>query len=396
MSEILVKVDDVSKKFCRSLRRSLWYGIQDLGAELAGGSRAPDRLRADEFWALRDVSFELKRGESLGVIGRNGAGKTTLLKMLGGLIKPDHGRIEMRGRIGALIALGAGFNPILTGRENIYVNGLVLGLTKREIDAKLDDIIAFAEIGEFIDAPVQSYSSGMQVRLGFAVTTALETDVLILDEILAVGDGAFKYKCYRRIDEVRRKSAVIFVSHDMPSVARICTNTLVLAHGTVRFSGAATEGIEVYRRLNEEGCPAEAGALEIHPPLTRFEVAALPREIHFRAPLSVDLTVVAEKEIGEVTLRVNLLDLAGTHVASCILDSSEFSLTVGDGETRWRIEIASLPLKSGRYLVSFGLSDPDGGLLAVSDKRHEIRISGGHPGIVGECELALRSWQEIP
>ena len=149
--------------------------MTDMATELVGGRGRHDELRRDEFWAVRDVSFELSRGECLGLIGRNGAGKTTLLKMLNGLIKPDQGRIEMRGRVGALIALGAGFNPILTGRENIYVNGAVLGLTKQEIARQLDDIIDFADIGDLIDAPVQSYSSGMAVRLGFAVATATDS-----------------------------------------------------------------------------------------------------------------------------------------------------------------------------------------------------------------------------
>ena len=213
----LVQVKGVSKKFCRDLKKSLWYGVRDIAAELnpfqsrneesgdkqieAGKSISPiyQALRAGEFWAVKDVSFELRRGECLGLIGRNGAGKTTLLKMLNGLIKPDHGRIEMHGRAGALIALGAGFNPILTGRENIYVNGAGPGLTKREIDEKVDEIIDFAEIKEFIDSPVQSYSSGMQVRLGFAVATALRPDILLLDEVLAVGDAAFRGKCFQRV-----------------------------------------------------------------------------------------------------------------------------------------------------------------------------------------------------
>src|SRR5206468_4283587 len=196
---VLVHVEHVSRRFCRNLRRSLWYGIQDIARDLnpfgrnsSGGSSS---LRKDEFWAVNDVSFELRRGECLGLIGRNGAGKTTLLKMLNGLIKPDCGCIEIRGRVGALIALGAGFNPILTGRENIYVNGAVLGLTKREIDEKIEEIIDFAEIREFIDSPVQSYSSGMQVRLGFAMASSLNPDILLLDEVLAVGDMGFQAKC---------------------------------------------------------------------------------------------------------------------------------------------------------------------------------------------------------
>ena len=199
-NDVLICVEGVSKKFCRDLKRSLWYGVKDAVSDVFGREGSTD-LRRDEFLAVNDVSFEVRRGECLGLVGRNGAGKTTLLKMLNGLIKPDHGRIEMRGRVGALIALGAGFNPILTGRENIYVNGSVLGLSRKEIDRKLEDIINFAEIGDFIDLPVQSYSSGMQVRLGFAVATAMEPDILLLDEVLAVGDDAFRSKCFDRKSE---------------------------------------------------------------------------------------------------------------------------------------------------------------------------------------------------
>jgi lipopolysaccharide transport system ATP-binding protein len=284
MSEALVKVESVSKKFCRNLKRSLWYGVQDICTDLNpfrgngspikthslsdrpmnhasntnGASESPtstintpvtgygrNGLRRDEFWAVNDVSFELKRGECLGLIGRNGAGKTTLLKMLNGLIKPDHGRIEMLGRVGALIALGAGFNPILTGRENIYVNGAVLGLTKREIDEKIDEIIDFAEIREFIDAPVQSYSSGMQVRLGFAVATALEPNVLLLDEVLAVGDISFQAKCLNTLSEFRKKgTAFILVSHNLHHIARYADQVLLLDRGRIHHLGDVETGID--------------------------------------------------------------------------------------------------------------------------------------------------------
>lgn len=232
-SETLIQVEHAGKKFCRSLKRSLWYGMQDMASQLAGGSRDHNQLRDGEFWAVNDVSFELKRGECLGLIGRNGAGKTTLLRMLTGLIKPDRGRITMRGRISAMIALNAGFNPILTGRENIYVNGSVLGLTKKEIDRRIDGIIDFAEIAEAIDAPVQSYSSGMQVRLGFAVASVMDPDVLILDEVLAVGDAAFRVKCFNRMHEILENTAVIFVSHNMPQVARVSSRMMLLERGRV-------------------------------------------------------------------------------------------------------------------------------------------------------------------
>lgn len=254
MSETLIKVEGVSKKFCRSLKKSLWYGLQDLGREMTGQRHGGNgELRPDEFWAVKDVSFELKRGECLGLIGRNGAGKTTLLRMLNGLIKPDTGRIEMLGRVGALIALGAGFNPILTGRENIYVNAAVLGLSKKDTDAKFEEIVDFAELGEFIDTPVQSYSSGMGVRLGFAAAVILlKPDVLLLDEVLAVGDINFQIKCGRRIRELASRATVIFVSHNMHYVSWFCSRVMVLKAGCVLCDALdPAEGIQTFLSLIE-------------------------------------------------------------------------------------------------------------------------------------------------
>jgi lipopolysaccharide transport system ATP-binding protein len=204
--------------------------MRDIANEIVG-REGDDELRKDEFWALKDVSFELKRGECLGLIGHNGAGKSTLLKMLNGLIKPDKGQITMRGRVCALIELGAGFNPILTGRENIYINAAVLGISKKEIDAKFDAIVDFAEIGEFIDSPVQNYSSGMKVRLGFAVAAQMEPDVLLIDEVLAVGDAGFRAKCYNTIYKICENASVIFVSHAMPQISRLCSSAIMLTHG---------------------------------------------------------------------------------------------------------------------------------------------------------------------
>jgi lipopolysaccharide transport system ATP-binding protein len=252
MSDAVI-VEAVSKKFCRSLKRSLWYGVQDVVKDIYpyggngasnDGSFATDlikcrrSLRPDEFWAVNNVSFALRHGECIGLIGHNGAGKTTLLKMLNGLIKPDRGRIEIRGRVGALIALGAGFNPILTGRENVYINGTVLGLTKREIDAKFDEIVQFSGLEEFIDMPVQSYSSGMQVRLGFAVATAIEPNILLIDEVLTVGDASFQTKCINVIKSLQKNGvAIILVSHDMYNILRYCHTGLYLRHGQVVATG---------------------------------------------------------------------------------------------------------------------------------------------------------------
>lgn len=234
-NEVLVKVEGLSKKFCKDLKKSLWYGVQDLFSNVRGNKKER-QLRDQEFWALQDVNFELRRGECLGLIGHNGAGKSTLLKILNGLIKPDAGKVTIKGRVGALIELGAGFNPILTGRENIYNNGAILGFSRRKIDEKLEEIVDFAEIREFIDTPVQNYSSGMKVRLGFAVAAQMEPDVLIIDEVLAVGDVGFRVKCLNKISELLKTCAVIIVSHSMPQIARIATNGIVVHKGLVELN----------------------------------------------------------------------------------------------------------------------------------------------------------------
>ncbi|WP_370227813.1 ABC transporter ATP-binding protein [Mesoflavibacter sp.] len=245
-NEVLVKVEGLSKKFCKDLKTSLWYGVKDLMTGI-GGSTNERELRPKEFWAVKDINFELRRGECLGLIGHNGAGKSTLLKILNGLINPDAGKVTIKGRVGALIELGAGFNPILSGRENIYNNGAVLGFTRQEIDQKLDAIIAFAELEEFIDMPVQHYSSGMKVRLGFAVAAQMEPDVLIIDEVLAVGDMSFAMKSFNKISELLKNTAVIFVSHSMPFVSRICNHIILLHKGEMLVNtDDVGEGIQAY------------------------------------------------------------------------------------------------------------------------------------------------------
>ena len=251
MADTLIKVDNVSKKFCRDFKKSLWYGMKDLTGEMTGRKKTGhSELRDKEFWAVKDVSFEVKRGECLGLIGRNGAGKSTLLKMLNGLIKPDTGRIEMHGTVNALIELNAGFNPILTGRENIYISAAIRGLSKKETDQKIDSIIEFSELKDFINTPVQYYSSGMRVRLGFAIAAQLEPDILLLDEILAVGDMGFALKCYNKMDELLQKTAMVFVSHSMPQISRMCSQVIVLKDGrSVSNSYDVPRGISCYYDL---------------------------------------------------------------------------------------------------------------------------------------------------
>lgn len=246
LHEVLVSCNGLSKKFCRNLKKSLWYGVKDGISEILIG-QSSKILRKDEFWALDNVSFELRRGECLGLLGKNGAGKTTLLKMLSGLIKPDKGTVSLKGKVGGLIALGAGFNGILTGRENIRTNGAILGYSRKEIEERMNQIIDFAEIQEFIDAPVNTYSSGMNVRLGFAIAVILsKPDVLLLDEVLAVGDIGFTIKCLNAVREMMKNSAVIFVSHNMQFISRFCTQTILFEKGKMIGKYETSEGIHKF------------------------------------------------------------------------------------------------------------------------------------------------------
>jgi lipopolysaccharide transport system ATP-binding protein len=194
-----IAVNGLSKKYCCSLKRSMIYGIQDISRNMIGLSSRPGRLRPGEFWALDDVTFDIQRGETLGVVGPNGSGKTTLLKILNGIFWPDRGHVLIFGKVGALIEIGAGFHPLLTGRENIFVNGAILGMSRREVNDKFDRIVDFADIGDFLDAPVKHYSSGMYVRLGFAIAVHASLDILLVDEVLAVGDEGFQRKCFDKI-----------------------------------------------------------------------------------------------------------------------------------------------------------------------------------------------------
>ena len=252
-TDTIISVEGVCKKFCRSLKRTMLYGVRDVARDVFGLSQISDGLRPDEFWALDNVSFDVKHGECLGLIGPNGAGKSTLLKLLNGITLPDKGGIKVVGRVGALLELGAGFHPMLTGRENIHLNGAILGLSKDEVAKKFDAIVDFAGLQELIDSPVKHYSSGMYVRLGFAIAVHAEPDIFLIDEALAVGDISFQSKCYAKLREFRdRGITIIFVTHSLDLVTTHCSRAILLGKGNVIGNGAPKVIVDKYNKMIAE------------------------------------------------------------------------------------------------------------------------------------------------
>ena len=245
-SDLMIRAEGVAKRFQIGARRAQYETLRDKLVEIAA---APFRRGRDErpfIWALQDVGFEVDRGEVLGVIGRNGAGKSTLLKILTRIVEPTAGRIELYGRVGSLLEVGTGFHGELTGRENIYLNGAILGMRRRQIDARFDEIVGFSEIGEFIDTPVKRYSSGMYMRLAFSVAAHMDPQILLVDEVLAVGDTAFQQKSLRKIRNVSGEGrTVLFVSHNFEAVSTLCTRCILLHEGRLMFDGAPSTAIQM-------------------------------------------------------------------------------------------------------------------------------------------------------
>lgn len=250
--------DDFALRLVDAGKRYVKY--DDVPTLVGWAKRFTSRKRRGQLWAVRHFDLEVAPGETVGIIGRNGAGKTTTLQMLAGITAPTEGSVAVRGRISPLIAVGVGFHPELTGRENVYVNGTILGMDRKEIDRRFDDIVSFAELAFFIDTPVKFYSSGMLVRLGFAVAIAARPDVLLVDEVLAVGDLPFQIKCHQRIAQIREAgTSVIVVSHNLTAVRQLCSRVVVMERGQPRFVGPATEGISVYHEILDDVQEAETG-----------------------------------------------------------------------------------------------------------------------------------------
>lgn len=257
MADSIIKVEHLSKSFVIAHEAKERYtSLRDVIAQQAKqmlGRRPRNTGTREEFWALNDVSFEIAQGDRVGIIGRNGAGKSTLLKILSRITEPTKGRIEINGRVASLLEVGTGFHPELTGRENIFLNGAILGMSRAEIRAKFDEIVAFAEVEKFLDTPVKRYSSGMYVRLAFAVAAHLEPEILVVDEVLAVGDAQFQKKCLGKMQDVSNQQGrtVLFVSHNMAAIRGLCTKGIVLNQGSLVFSGTQEEGINYYQNAGD-------------------------------------------------------------------------------------------------------------------------------------------------
>jgi lipopolysaccharide transport system ATP-binding protein len=398
MSDAVIEAEHLSKSYLighQGRGRGGYVALRDV---IAGGARNFARKAGDffagrqivqgdeveEFWALKDVSFTVKRGEVLGIIGRNGAGKSTLLKILSRITEPTAGRVTIRGRVASLLEVGTGFHPELTGRENIYLNGAILGMTRAEIRRKFDDIVAFAEVEQFLDTPVKRYSSGMYVRLAFAVAAHLEPEILLVDEVLAVGDAEFQKKCLGRLNEVAGDGrAVLFVSHNLDALRRTCESGVVLSQGRIAQQGSIAECIESYLGLMNpvlesrlsfpRGAEDRYHIIDIEILDDRLEPISCPAtwepvvfSIRFHSPVATPN--------GAISFQISTMD--GFLITFCgTRPDQDFDISFGAGENVVRIRFDSLALSAGKYVVGAGLAiantkwlcnEPHGAVMEVA------------------------------
>jgi ABC-type polysaccharide/polyol phosphate transport system ATPase subunit len=384
-----LKFDGVSKKYdipasSNSPRR--WY-------------KRPFSKRSGQMWALRDVSFEVKEGEALGIVGDNGAGKTTILRILSSITSPTQGEITVRGRLAALVEVSSGFHPELTGLENVYLHGAMLGMRRSEIRRKLDSIVEFSGVGQYIDVPVKRYSSGMYVRLGFSIAAHLDPDVLLLDEVLAVGDAAFQAKCLERIAELRKKGrTIVFISHDLAAVYRLCDRALLLNHGRVLMDGAARSVIDEYQQMTfaSEGASLEDEADN--------ETPARCTSVSFSSPDSSDgvrtgysmvarLGYRASRRIADVVLRISLYWPSGYLCAQLTTESSAggFCLEAGAGLIEFQCPV--LPVVPGLYRIDLAI-EANGQEINLQERCATLRVQ---PGKIADGDFYIENtWKVVP
>jgi homopolymeric O-antigen transport system ATP-binding protein len=372
-NDVVIRAEGLGKKYLigHAIEREPYTALRDVVArgarnawhkagDLARGHALVPGGTVEEFWALKDVSFDVRRGEVLGIIGRNGAGKSTLLKILSRITEPSAGRVTIRGRVASLLEVGTGFHPELSGRENIYLNGAILGMSRAEIRRKFDEIVAFAEVEKFLDTPVKRYSSGMYVRLAFAIAAHLEPEILVVDEVLAVGDAEFQKKCLGKMDEVSRREGrtVLFVSHNLDAIARICRRGLLLSGGNAVFSGSAADVVERYARarlgpsrsLEDFRAPRSPGENELIAVWTATPQGRLCSTFSQGESIQVGIAVRLKsgttRDFALVIENQDTRPLFTTHLTDC---SAPYR---GSGDATFFVDIKQPVLRNGEYHVS--------------------------------------------
>src|SRR5688500_14352506 len=376
MSKPIITVDRLGKAYHVGRRLDKHHTLRDAIGGLARnvGTRFRQRFQDagqadDAFWAIRNINFEVNRGEALGLVGRNGAGKSTLLKVLSRITEPTEGRAVLRGRVASLLEVGTGFHPELSGRENIYLNGAILGMRKVEIDSKFDAIVDFAEVEKFLDTPVKRYSSGMYVRLAFAVAAHLEPEILIVDEVLAVGDASFQKKCLGKMgDVVRQGRTVLFVSHNMDAVMALCTHVLLVKNGTAGAILTPDEGVKQYLALSNEGADlpmAQKPRIQHAPRKPIFTGLKIHTDSGHDRVVEAGGRVTFEVELSDcddlpsVTCGVAITNGRGQRVAFFHTRYHEAMMFPGSRRAVLTCTVPSLPLVPSGYYVELVLADED-------------------------------------
>lgn len=365
MSDVAIKVENLSKKYRIGKARS--GSLRDTLAMQWSNLFSPGSSEED-FWALKDVSFEVKHGEVLGVIGRNGAGKSTLLKILSRITEPTTGRVELNGRVASLLEVGTGFHPELTGRENIFLNGSLLGMTRKEIKSKFDEIIDFSGVEQFIDTPVKKYSSGMYVRLAFAVAAHLESEILLVDEVLAVGDLEFQRKCLGKMDEVTKVGkALIFVSHNMGVLKKLCKNGLLLDKGETKFISKIDESLKFYlekilsgdvnKHFNSINNNEDKGTIQLKKLMIRTSEKRNTSSLFFGEPFCILLSIFCPQQIINLSFVIGIDTADGIRVFTSISDEANITFNIHKGSSIIAAKFNNLILVPGKYklYVSFRL-----------------------------------------
>jgi len=415
--DTVIKVENLSKKFCRSIKRSMFYGSLDVAKNMLGIKVNTEKLRKDEFWALENVNFDVKKGETFGIIGANGSGKTTLLRMITGIFPPDKGKIAVKGRIGALIAVGAGFHPHMTGRENIFLNGAILGMSREDIDRHMDDIINFAEIGDFLDAPVSTYSSGMYVRLGFAIAIHSLPDIVLVDEILAVGDPKFQRKCLDKIRDMKKKGVTfIIISHNLLTIESTCERVLFLNKGKQVMLGLAEDVVpsfELFLQENIESNEEEIKSNEIGDGLgldfvkkykeygteeilvTELKLknckGEIKKEFNSDESLTLELKIKSGVSVDKMILWMSFIYINDYKVDDNNLKTLGIreNISINEGEETLRIIIEKIQLTTGKYKISVAFFDE-------SFINPYFQCQFGYLGIKKNVATLLRVGQQTP